>query len=312
MSSTTAALEHAAAAQLRHVFGGSWRMRAIARDAQHEPRVWLCAPRPPIDHRRRWIARETRSPRGRRALAAMLAASRETTRKPVPLTLGVPGVLTWPQQDIVYLEARVRGTRLDSRLSSDAAPKDVALAARALAELHALPLVFEPHLRAQQLLEERIRDGIKELQQLLPARQQETRRVYEFLQRCGDLGHGVAPLHGDYQPRNLLVQQERVWLLDWEWATQGDPAFDVGYFVAYLDAHCPAHRAELLGSVFLDAYRDAGGVDCRARLTPYLVFNALRRATRRARLRDTNWQQEADRMVQRAVALTRGASVLAS
>lgn len=46
--------------------------------------------------------------------------------------------------------------------------------------------------------------------------------------------HRSALVHGDYSPKNLLVQDAHVVVLDWEVAHRGDPAFDVAFFVHHL------------------------------------------------------------------------------
>jgi aminoglycoside phosphotransferase (APT) family kinase protein len=40
------------------------------------------------------------------------------------------------------------------------------------------------------------------------------------------------PIHGDYHARNIIASQELTMVIDLEEARMGDPAFDVGYFVA--------------------------------------------------------------------------------
>ncbi|MEX2172768.1 MAG: aminoglycoside phosphotransferase family protein [Pirellulaceae bacterium] len=41
-------------------------------------------------------------------------------------------------------------------------------------------------------------------------------------------------VHGDYSPKNLLVWQGRVMLIDFEVGHYGDPAFDLGFFLTHL------------------------------------------------------------------------------
>lgn len=63
----------------------------------------------------------------------------------------------------------------------------------------------------------------------------------------------TALVHGDYSPKNILVHQGRLVLLDHEVIHFGDPAFDVGFSLTHLLSkarHCRTHR-----SAFLDAAR---------------------------------------------------------
>jgi aminoglycoside phosphotransferase (APT) family kinase protein len=41
-------------------------------------------------------------------------------------------------------------------------------------------------------------------------------------------------VHGDFSPKNLLVWEGRVMLIDCEVGHYGDPAFDLGFFVTHL------------------------------------------------------------------------------
>ena len=41
-------------------------------------------------------------------------------------------------------------------------------------------------------------------------------------------------VHGDFSPKNLLVYQDRLMLIDFEVGHYGDPAFDIGFFLSHL------------------------------------------------------------------------------
>lgn len=70
-------------------------------------------------------------------------------------------------------------------------------------------------------------------------------------------------VHGDYSPKNVLVGAEGLWVLDFEVAHVGDPAFDVAFMLNHLALkaiHRPeyADRYEACALSFWQAYR--GGV----------------------------------------------------
>lgn len=46
--------------------------------------------------------------------------------------------------------------------------------------------------------------------------------------------HPCALVHADYSPKNLLVYQGRIMLVDFETGHYGDPAFDLGFFLTHL------------------------------------------------------------------------------
>lgn len=65
--------------------------------------------------------------------------------------------------------------------------------------------------------------------------------------------------HGDFSPKNVLVGDGRLWVLDWEVAHRGDPVFDLAFLLTHLllkAIHRPEyHRAyRRCADAFLDAY----------------------------------------------------------
>lgn len=80
-------------------------------------------------------------------------------------------------------------------------------------------------------------------------------------------------VHGDYSPKNILVYQNRLILLDHEVIHFGDPAFDLGFSLTHLlsKAHHRANRrsdfagaARLYWQVYADATGAAGEIEARA------------------------------------------------
>jgi aminoglycoside phosphotransferase (APT) family kinase protein len=72
--------------------------------------------------------------------------------------------------------------------------------------------------------------------------------------------------HGDLTPGQVLLHETSTGLLDVEGAGWGEPAADVGRFLAYLDARTARRTADgarppssPLGGLFVSAYADAGG-----------------------------------------------------
>jgi 5-methylthioribose kinase len=71
-------------------------------------------------------------------------------------------------------------------------------------------------------------------------------------------------VHGDYSPKNILIYDRRLFLLDHEVIHWGDPAFDVGFFLAHLLSkahHCRDNREALLTAAadFVRQYLDGVG-----------------------------------------------------
>ncbi len=74
------------------------------------------------------------------------------------------------------------------------------------------------------------------------------------------LGTRRCLVHGDYSPKNVLVYERDLWILDWEVAHRGDPAFDLAFMLNHLllkTIHRPSSRAgyEACGEAFWEVYR---------------------------------------------------------
>jgi 5-methylthioribose kinase len=76
---------------------------------------------------------------------------------------------------------------------------------------------------------------------------------------AGLADHPRCLVHGDFSPKNLLVSDEEVILIDCEVGHYGDPAFDLGFFLSHLKLKM-IHRRDLAfvgaSSAFCRAYRE--------------------------------------------------------
>ncbi len=66
-------------------------------------------------------------------------------------------------------------------------------------------------------------------------------------------------VHGDYSPKNVLVGDDGLWVIDWEVVHRGDPLFDLAFLLNHLllkTIHRPHARDgyAVCGRAFLDAY----------------------------------------------------------
>jgi 5-methylthioribose kinase len=88
-------------------------------------------------------------------------------------------------------------------------------------------------------------------------------------------------VHGDYSPKNILVHEETLVLLDHEVIHFGDPAFDVGFGLTHLLSkahHLPEHRHRLAEAAcsYWNAYLTAAGpLPCLAGSEPRIVEHTL-------------------------------------
>jgi len=91
----------------------------------------------------------------------------------------------------------------------------------------------------------------------------------------------ITLVHGDYSPKNILVHDSRLILLDHEVIHFGDPAFDLGFSLTHFLSkahHMKAHRAEFVAaaSTYWDAYcQTLGDPGWAADLGEHAVHNTL-------------------------------------
>jgi 5-methylthioribose kinase len=117
-------------------------------------------------------------------------------------------------------------------------------------------------------------------------------------------------VHGDYSPKNILVYQGRMILLDHEVIHFGDPAFDLGFALAHLLSkahHVQRKRAAFAAAAgdYWRAYRAAlGDVPWSYDIEPRTVRHALGCLLARVAGRSTlEYMDGAERICQRRVAI---------
>jgi thiamine kinase len=89
-------------------------------------------------------------------------------------------------------------------------------------------------------------------------------------------GRALCVVHGDLWEGNLL-QGERLWLLDWEYAQLADPLMDIACLLAYYPQIQP-YQADVLAAAGLDARRDREAL--RVRVDIYRMLTWLWRLAR--------------------------------
>ena len=76
-------------------------------------------------------------------------------------------------------------------------------------------------------------------------------RAHDFLQQLIEdtRSRRFTLVHGDYSPKNVLIYQGKLTVLDFEVIHFGDPAFDIGFSLTHFLSkahHLPAHRTAFL------------------------------------------------------------------
>ncbi len=202
------------------------------------------------------------------------------------------------------LQEQVRGQRLGGLVTAPQFVKWVRRTARLLAHLHELSLPLATRRKAADEVQ-----GVHRWAGVLTAiRPELAARVERLRDRLAAeieaRAHLSAPIHADFHHTNVLVDEDRVTIIDLDEMAFGDPMVDVGRFLASL--RVPSRRAfgdirglESAGEAFLDVYlTQAGGDPKRARL--FEAASLLIAAGSSFRIQRRNWEQEVALLVEEA------------
>lgn len=153
--------------------------------------------------------------------------------------LTIPRLLHWSQPDRFVFMDRVPGIGMDRLLfnasSQDEALATIDLAAEALARFHGLQL-DAPVTRTFESEYKRMRRRLRRIGRIAGGLARQARAVLAD-HDASDMTtpeEDVCVIHGDFKPDQLLVHDGRTSLVDLDRAGRGDPAVDVGNFMAAL------------------------------------------------------------------------------
>jgi aminoglycoside phosphotransferase (APT) family kinase protein len=202
------------------------------------------------------------------------------------------------------LQEQVRGERLGGLVDAPEFGRWVRLTARALASLHEL----EVPLRTRRRPDEEAASVQRWAGVLLTIRPDLAARVGRLRDRLSAAVEArttlSSPIHADFHHTNVLVDGERVTVIDFDEMAFGDPMVDVGRFLASL--RVPGRRAfgsvralNDTGDVFLQEYlRRRGGDEKRARL--FEAAALLIAAGSSFRIQRATWVEEVSELVEEA------------
>jgi len=113
------------------------------------------------------------------------------------------------------------------------------------------------------------------------------------------------PIHGDFYAKQVLLDGEHAGVLDLDSAALGDPALDLGLFLAHLERDRlrggPVASPALIAA-FLDGYREEAG-RVPGRLALYTAIALLRLTPDPFRHREPDWEERTARLLDRAESL---------
>ncbi|HEX8229934.1 MAG TPA: phosphotransferase [Chloroflexia bacterium] len=115
-------------------------------------------------------------------------------------------------------------------------------------------------------------------------------------------------VHGDFYAKQVLLAGDRVVILDFDSAAAGDPAYDLGLFVAHLERGAIRHtvhegRISAVADALLKGYEQESGQAFRERVRVYAAAGLLKLAPHQFRNREQNWPQGMEAIIDRAEAV---------
>ena len=121
------------------------------------------------------------------------------------------------------------------------------------------------------------------------------------------------PIHGDFYAKQVLLDADRVVILDFDSAAAGDPAADLGLFIAHLERGAlrrslPSDRVQPYAGALLNGYSNATHQPPPDRVRLYTAASLLRLAPHPFRNHHPHWPHQIEATVARAEAIFRGIS----
>lgn len=208
----------------------------------------------------------------------------------------------------LFFQQCVDGTELDHVIASARSQAPLVLAAQWLAQLHAsAPLTELPEMSVDLVLR-KVADWSAEIAaDSAPALVASLRRTCDALHRsaAGMPRHATSMIHRDFYHAQVLWNGERIWVLDFDELSTGDPALDVGHFLAHLEykAWLWTEQRQAFrdaAAAFAAAYRAAAGSHAERRLPFYATYTFLKLAHTEVRRRRADWKTRTELLVRLA------------
>ena len=115
-------------------------------------------------------------------------------------------------------------------------------------------------------------------------------------------------LHGDFSANQVLIGEQDVAIIDFDLACYGDPAEDLGNFLAQAERNVlrdrlSASRVEPLKTALLEGYAQATNRPLPERIGLYTAVEVFRRCRSPFRAREPDWAQRTEVLLDRAATL---------
>lgn len=147
----------------------------------------------------------------------------------VPEPIGTVGKLQ------MWLQRKVPGQPATELLATDRAAALGRRIAEAAHKLHQSTMDIE----ATHSMEKELRILHERLPHVYHAEPSLRKRITELMRACGELGSTIRtdslrPIHRDFYADQIIVDHDRLYLLDFDLCCHGDPAVDIGNFLGHI------------------------------------------------------------------------------
>jgi tRNA A-37 threonylcarbamoyl transferase component Bud32 len=168
----------------------------------------------------------------------------------------------------------------------------VRVAARAIAEFHRLDVAAPPRSIAEEIA--RLHEARQYLASARPDLADDVSAMVEVV-NSGLTGAPLGLIHGDLKPDHVLVDGDRVALIDFDLLGRADPVVDVAHLVAFLgkpEERSRSRREETADTAqeFVDEYFRYAPDTWRARLPLYHAMTSIHKAVGLCRRRGADRQ----------------------
>jgi aminoglycoside phosphotransferase (APT) family kinase protein len=218
--------------------------------------------------------------------------------------ISIPEPLHFSSSLCMLFQEEVGGVPVKNILRQSPQPEHLRQVARTIAKLHQSPLVpGKPFTVKDHLTRCHPRHEFLSLAspKLAPMVEALIRGAHEVERSFGN--YKMTALHGDFHLGQIHLENENVWLIDFDALSYGDPASDLGNLLVFLKGKIkrqPEMR-ELI-EVFLQEYFSIIEPAVAHRIPLYEGLTHLRRACKCLRLQEEGWERRVKRMVEMGMA----------
>ena len=185
----------------------------------------------------------------------------------------------------MWFQRKVAGVTSETAFAKAAPAERVALAGRIAAAMHKIHRCGVPTDKEHAMTDELriLRECLAKVAALKP----EWRgRLDDLMGKCERLGSGLprpipCGIHRDFYPAQVLVEGQRLWLIDFDLYCLSDPGLDAGNFIAHLTEQALRERGDALALADVERELEErfialAGEPVRASVRAYTVLSLAR------------------------------------